>query len=55
MINLKNGGRVAVIGSVHIFSDEYFEKEENSKIFASFNTKNINLLKNFYFYFRILF
>ena len=30
----KNGkGRMAVVGSVEMFGDEYFEKEENSKIF----------------------
>lgn len=29
-----NGGRIAVIGSVHMFSDAYFDKEENSKIFV---------------------
>uniref|UniRef100_A0AC34RDS6 ABC-type uncharacterized transport system domain-containing protein n=1 Tax=Panagrolaimus sp. JU765 TaxID=591449 RepID=A0AC34RDS6_9BILA len=29
----QNGGKIAVIGSVHMFSDLYFDKEENSKIF----------------------
>ncbi len=27
-----NKGKIAVLGSVHIFSDPYVEKEENSKI-----------------------
>ena len=27
-----NKGKIAVLGSVHIFSDQYVEKEENSKI-----------------------
>uniref|UniRef100_A0AC34RES2 ABC-type uncharacterized transport system domain-containing protein n=1 Tax=Panagrolaimus sp. JU765 TaxID=591449 RepID=A0AC34RES2_9BILA len=30
----QNGGKIAVIGSVHMFSDLYFDKEENSKIFV---------------------
>uniref|UniRef100_A0A915DDG6 Uncharacterized protein n=1 Tax=Ditylenchus dipsaci TaxID=166011 RepID=A0A915DDG6_9BILA len=31
--NVEGGGRVVVIGSTHMFSDDYFEKEQNSKIF----------------------
>jgi len=26
-------GKLAVLGSVEIFSDEYYDKEENSKLF----------------------
>ncbi|KAK6479445.1 intraflagellar transport protein 52-like protein isoform X1 [Huso huso] len=29
---LKQGGRLAVLGSCHMFSDQYLDKEENSKI-----------------------
>ncbi|KAI1714927.1 ABC-type uncharacterized transport system domain-containing protein [Ditylenchus destructor] len=29
----EGGGRIAVLGSVHMFSDDYFEKEQNVKIF----------------------
>lgn len=28
----KGGGKLAVLGSVHIFSDQYLDKEENSKV-----------------------
>lgn len=28
-----NKGKIAVLGSVHMFNDQYVEKEENSKIF----------------------
>uniref|UniRef100_A0A7E4WBK4 ABC_transp_aux domain-containing protein n=1 Tax=Panagrellus redivivus TaxID=6233 RepID=A0A7E4WBK4_PANRE len=28
-----NGGRVVVVGSVHMFGDAYFDKEDNSKVF----------------------
>ncbi len=28
----QNKGKIAVLGSVHIFNDTYVEKEENSKI-----------------------
>ena len=27
-----NKGKIAVLGSVHVFSDQYVEKEENGKI-----------------------
>lgn len=33
---LKGHGKLAVIGSTEMFTDEYFEKEENSKIFVNF-------------------
>lgn len=26
-----NGGKIAVIGSVHIFSDQYLDKEDNKR------------------------
>lgn len=29
----EDGGKLCVLGSVHMFSDNYFEKEENSKVF----------------------
>lgn len=31
----EKGGKLIVIGSVHIFTDQYFEKEDNSKIWVS--------------------
>ena len=30
-----NGGKIAVIGSVHVFSDQYIEKEANKKWFEN--------------------
>ncbi len=50
---LKNGlegkGKIAAIGSVEIFNDEYFEKEENNKLFdflmKFFFTKEVELEK----------
>jgi intraflagellar transport protein 52 len=42
-------GKIAVIGSVEIFNDEYFEKEENCKLFEFlmkfFFTKEVELEK----------
>lgn len=35
LIELKNGGKLAVLGSCHMFSDQYLDKEENSKIMVS--------------------
>lgn len=32
----KNAGKLAVLGSCHMFSDQYLDKEENSKIMVSF-------------------
>ena len=33
---LQNGrGKIAVLGSAHMLSDQYFDKEENSKIMVS--------------------
>ena len=29
------GGKVAVVGSVHAFSDQFLDKEENGKILVS--------------------
>ena len=29
----QSGGKVCVLGSSHIFSDQYIDKEENSKLF----------------------
>lgn len=29
------GGKLAVLGSCHMFSDQYLDKEENSKIMVS--------------------
>ncbi len=29
---IKNAGKLAVLGSCHMFSDQYLDKEENSKI-----------------------
>lgn len=31
----QEGGRLAVLGSCHMFSDQYLDKEENSKIMVS--------------------
>lgn len=31
------GGKLAVLGSCHMFSDQYLDKEENSKIMVSFS------------------
>ena len=31
-------GKLAVLGSCHMFSDQYIDKEENGKILVSFNT-----------------
>lgn len=30
------GGKLAVLGSCHMFSDQYLDKEENNKIMVSF-------------------
>lgn len=30
-----NGGKVAVLGSMHMFHDQYIDKEENGKIMVS--------------------
>jgi intraflagellar transport protein 52 len=42
-------GKIAAIGSVEIFNDEYFEKEENGKLFEFlmkfFFTKEVELDK----------
>ncbi|KAG9353322.1 hypothetical protein JZ751_017899 [Albula glossodonta] len=44
---VKEGGRLAVLGSCHMFSDQYLDKEENSKImdvvFQWLMTDNIQL------------
>lgn len=44
---VKEGGRLAVLGSCHMFSDQYLDKEENSKImdvvFQWLMTDNIHL------------
>uniref|UniRef100_A0A914Q8Y5 ABC-type uncharacterized transport system domain-containing protein n=1 Tax=Panagrolaimus davidi TaxID=227884 RepID=A0A914Q8Y5_9BILA len=40
----QNGGKIAVMGSVHMFSDAYFDKEENSKVFVSSITFKTSLL-----------
>ena len=32
---MKEGGKLAVLGSCHMFSDQYLDKEENSKIMVS--------------------
>ena len=34
-------GKLAVIGSVHMFSDQYFDKEENSKVQVSSSTTTL--------------
>ena len=31
-----NSGKLVVLGSVHMFSDQYFDKEENSKVQVGF-------------------
>ena len=31
--NSQNGGKICVLGSCHIFSDQYMDKEENGKLF----------------------
>lgn len=33
--HMKEAGKLAVIGSCHMFSDQYIDKEENSKIMVS--------------------
>lgn len=32
---VKEGGKLVVLGSCHMFSDQYIDKEENSKILVS--------------------
>lgn len=32
---MKEAGKLAVLGSCHMFSDQYIDKEENSKIMVS--------------------
>ena len=32
---MKEGGKLAVLGSCHMFSDQYLDKEENSKIMVN--------------------
>lgn len=32
---MKEAGKLAVLGSCHMFSDQYIDKEENSKILVS--------------------
>ena len=32
----RGGGKLAVLGSSHMFSDQYLDKEENSKIMVNF-------------------
>ena len=34
-------GKLAVLGSCHMFSDQYLDKEENSKIMVSFPFINL--------------
>ena len=33
----RGGGKLAVLGSSHMFSDQYLDKEENSKIMVTFS------------------
>ncbi|XP_023367744.1 intraflagellar transport protein 52 homolog [Otolemur garnettii] len=40
------GGKLAVLGSCHMFSDQYLDKEENSKIMVSFCSHHINVLNH---------
>jgi hypothetical protein len=35
--NSPSGGKLIVTGSVDMFADDYFEKEENQKIFVKIN------------------
>ena len=44
---IKGKGKLAVIGSTEMFTDEYFEKEENSKIFVNFKQNFLFLNKIF--------
>jgi intraflagellar transport protein 52 len=37
----KNGGKLVVMGSTDIFTDEYFDKEENQKIFVYYKNYSI--------------
>ena len=37
-----DAGKVAVVGSVHMFSDAYFDKEENAKVFVCFPSKDFS-------------
>lgn len=33
---IQEAGKLVVLGSCHMFSDQYIDKEENSKIMVSF-------------------
>jgi len=33
MSSCENGGRIVLVGSIDMFTDEYFDKEDNAKIF----------------------